>query len=50
MRCRRNGNGKCSIFIAFGVGLIVSFFCPSGFIIAMLVIALIFLCLMSLRF
>lgn len=38
---RRPGGGKGTIVIAFGLGMIVSYICPSGFIIVLLTIALI---------
>gem|GEM_PF-1658809 len=38
---RRRAGGKGSVVIAFGLGMIVSFICPSGFIIVLLTIALI---------
>lgn len=50
VRNKKCGNGKIALAIAFGLGMIVAFFCPSGFIVAILVIALILLGLFSLRF
>lgn len=50
MRFRRRGGGRYSLFVAFGVGMIVSYFCPSGFIVTLLTLAIIFLGLMCCRF
>lgn len=49
MRNKRAGNGKVVIAISFGLGMIVAYFCPSGFLVAMLIIALILLGLFCCR-
>lgn len=50
MRYKKCGTGKGSIAVAFGVGMIVSYFCPSGFVVVLLTLALIFLGLVCCRF
>ena len=46
MHNKRRDNGKATLAIAFGVGMIVAFFCPSGFIVVLLCLVLIFLALL----
>lgn len=43
MRHRRGCGGFGAVAVSFGVGLIISHFCTSGFIIALLTVALIVL-------
>lgn len=45
LRNRNCNKGKGGVVIAFGVGMIVSYLCPSGFVIVLLSIALVLLAL-----
>ncbi len=50
MRYRRCKGGKGALAVSFGVGMIVSYFCPSGFVVVLLTLALVFLGLACCRF